>query len=198
MKGIHYFFIICLTITSERCVGQTNPKREIYNQDFRWTVTIPEGFDSVSTEQWTKMQNKGADAVEKTYDEKVINNSKTIFVFRSGKLNYLESNYQPFDTAIDGNYFESCRNVNEILYQTFVTQMKDVKIDTATSTEKIDNLEFQTFRLKITYPNNMVMNAFLFTRLFDKKEFSVNIMYVDNEKGELMLDAWKKSKFGIK
>lgn len=39
------------------------------------------------------------------------------------------------------------------------------------------------------------MNVLMYSRLFDKKEFTVNIMYVDNKKGQLMLEAWKKSKF---
>ncbi len=193
-----YHFIICLTIIFQNCAGQTNPKKEIYNKDFNWTITIPENFDTVSAEQWAKMQNKGADAIEKTYDEKVVNRAKTIFVFKSDQLNYFESNYQPFDTTTDGNYLESCKNVNEMLYQTFVTQMQGIKIDTTTSTEKIDNLEFQTLKMRVTYPNNMVMNVLMFSRLFDKKEFSINIMYVDKLKGELMLNSWKKSKFGQK
>ena len=141
------------------------------------------------------MQNKGADAIEKTYDEKVINQSKTIFVFKSDQLNYFESNYQPFDIAIDGNYLESCKDVNNILYETFKTQMPDIKIDSTSTIEKIDNLEFQTFKMKVEYPNKMVLNVLMFSRLFDKKEFSVNIMYVDNNKGQQMLESWRKSKF---
>ncbi|MFI5206158.1 MAG: hypothetical protein ACHQVK_04415, partial [Candidatus Paceibacterales bacterium] len=104
------------------------------------------------------MQNKGTDMIEKTYDTKVDNQAKEIFVFRSDQLNYFESNYQPFDTAVDGDYLESCKSVDDILYQTFATQMKDVKIDTSTSVEKIDNLEFQTLKMKATYPNNRVLN----------------------------------------
>jgi len=189
------YFLIGLTIIFQSCNGQTTPKKEIYNKDFNWTITIPENFENVSAEEWAKMQNKGADAIEKTYNEEVVNQAKTIFVFKSDQLNYFESNYQPFDTAIDGDYLESCKNVNNMLYETFITQMPDIKIDSTSSIEKIDNLEFQTFKMKIEYPNKMTMNVLMFSRLFDKKEFTVNIMYVDKKKGEQMLDSWKKSKF---
>ncbi len=87
------------------------------------------------------------------------------------------------------------KNVNNILYETFKAQMQDIKIDTSRAVEKIDNLEFQTFKMKIAYPNKMVLNLIMYSRLFDKKEFTVNIMYVDNKMGQLMMDAWKKSKF---
>jgi len=194
MNKLKYFFI-GLTIIFQSCNGQTTPKKEIYNKDFNWTITIPENFENVSADEWAKMQNKGADAIEKTYNEEVVNQAKTIFVFKSDQLNYFESNYQPFDTAIDGDYLESCKNVNNMLYETFITQMPDIKIDSTSSVEKIDNLEFQTFKMKIEYPNKMTMNVLMFSRLFDKKEFTVNIMYVDKKKGEQMLDSWKKSKF---
>ena len=168
------YFIICFTITLQSCNGQTTPKKEIYNQDFNWTITIPENFQNVSAEEWAKLQNKGAEAIEKTYEEEVINQSKTIFVFKSDQFNYFESNYQ---------------------YETFKAQMPNIKIDTTKTVEKIDDLEFQTFKMKIEYPNKMVFNVLMYSRLFDKKEFTVNIMYVDNKKGQLMLEAWKKSKF---
>ena len=193
--GTVFYFIICTTIALQSCTGKKTLKREVYNQDFNWTITIPENFDTVTAEQWARLQNKGRDAIEKTYDEKLDIRTKTIFVFKSDQLNYFESNYQPFDTAIDGNYLESVKNVNDMLYHTFESQIPGVKIDTATSAEIIDKLEFQTLKSKVTYPNNRVLNFFMFTRLFDDKQLSVNIMYVDKAKGELMLNAWRKSKF---
>ena len=49
--------------------------------------------------------------------------------------------------------------------------------------------------MKIDYPNKMVLNILMFSRLFDKKELAVNIAFVDKIKGEKMLDSWRKSKF---
>jgi len=197
MRNVNYALLF-LMILIQSCTGQTaqtTQKQVIYNKDFNWTITIPENFESLKAEQWEKMQNKGAEAIEKTFDGEVINQAKTIFVFKSDQMNYFESNYQPFDTKTDGNFVESFKNVGDILYQTFVAQMPDTKIDTTYTTEKIDNLVFQTYKISLTYPNKMVLNVFMFTRLFDKKEFTVNIMYVDKLKGEKMLDCWRKSKF---
>lgn len=189
----HLLFI--LTIAIQSCSGQKTTKQEIHNEDFNWTITIPENFENVSSSDWTKMQNKGADAIEKTYAGEVINQSKTIFVFKSDQLNYFESNYQPFDTSVDGDYLESCKAVDEVLYETFKAQLPGIKIDTTRMVEKIDNLEFQTLKMKVEYPNKMILNVFMFSRLFDKREFTVNIMYVDNLKGQKMLDSWRESKF---
>lgn len=184
-----------LIIFFQSCNAQKTAKQEIHNKDFNWTITIPENFENVSTADWAKMQNKGADAIEKTYEEEVINQSKTIFVFKSDQLNYFESNYQPFDPSVDGDYLESCKAVDEVLYETFKAQMPGIKIDTTRTVEKIDNLEFQTLKMKVEYPNKMIMNLLMYSRLFDKKEFTVNIMFVDKLKGQKMLASWRESKF---
>lgn len=192
----YQYLCIVLTVLILGCHGQTKTKREVYNSDFQWTIAIPENFDSVSSEDWRKIQGKGIDAIEKTYDEQVTNQTKTIFVFKSDQMNYVEASYQPFDTITDGSFSESCQAMNRMIYETFKSQMQDIKIDTVSSVETIDNLEFQKFEITIEYPSKVVFNAAMYSRLFANKEFFVNIMYVDSEKGKSMLDSWRKSTFG--
>lgn len=194
MKNLNYFLIGFILIFQSSS-GQTAPKKEIYNQEFKWKITIPEDFENVSAAEWSKIQSKGLDAIENTFDQDIVNHAKTIFVFKSDEFNYFESNHQPFDTATDGDYLKSCKNVNDILYETFKTQMPGIKIDSTRTVERIDNLEFQTFKMEVEYPNKMKMKVLMYSRLFDKKEFSVNIMYVNDKRGEQMLDSWRKSKF---
>ncbi|MNS30207.1 hypothetical protein D3C72_622320 [compost metagenome] len=73
--------------------------------------------------------------------------------------------------------------------------MPQAKIERSSSTEKIDGFVFQTFKVKIELPNKMVMTLLMFSRLFEKKELTVNIMYIDTSKGEKMLASWRNSKF---
>jgi len=193
-KKLFQLLIVNFFLTS--CIGQTKTeKKTIYNKDFKWTITIPAGFDTVSADVWTKMQNRGADAIEKTYDAKVENKAKTIFVFRNNQVNYFESNYQPFDTSKDGNYIESFREVNKILYGTFETQMNDAKLDSTSSTQTIDGLVFQTFKIEITLPNKMLLRMIMYSRLFGKREFTVNILTLDRSKERELLESWLNSKF---
>ena len=195
MNKLSYFIIAC-TFFLQGCHGQSSSVKKIYNPDFKWTITIPENFEKVSNDDWEKMQNKGAEAIENTYEGEIVNRATIVFVFKSGQINYFESNYQPFDIATDGDYLENNKGVNEMLYNTFITQMPGIKIDTIRTVEKIDNLEFQNFKMKVIYPNQMVLNVSMYSRLFKNKEFSVNIMYVDDKKGQKMLQAWKASTFG--
>jgi hypothetical protein len=177
-------------------LGQSkNERKTVYNKDFKWTINIPSGFDSVSADVWAKMQNPGQDMVEKTYDAKLENNVKTIFVFRSDETNYFESNYQPFDTSKDGNYLENFREVNNILYGTFEAQIKNAKLDSSSSTQVVSGLKFQTFKVAITLPNKMVLNVLMYSRLFGNREFTVNIMALDRQKEKELLECWFNSKF---
>ena len=187
-------FVMMLAISG--CTSQQQSKPQtLHNAEFDWTITIPEGFESVSAEDWEKMQNKGAQAVENTYGEQVENLSTVIFVFRNGQFNYLEANYQPFDPAIDGDYQASCKGVNEILYETFRTQIPNASLDSTSSVQLVSGLEFQKFDITIGLPNGVKLKSEMYSRLFGDRDFSVNIMYADEEPGEKMMSAWLSSTF---
>jgi len=167
----------------------------VYNKEFKWTIVIPADFQNVSAADWAKMKDKGAEAIENTYGEEIVDATTTLFVFKNADFNYLEANAQPYDVNEDGNYLDNCKNVNEIIYETFRTQLAGASIDSLTSVTEISGLEFQTFTMKLDLPNGITMHSSMYSRLFDDQEFSVNIMYVDEAQGEKMNTAWARSIF---
>lgn len=184
------------TLFFQACKSQKKiPSRQVFIKEFNWKITIPEGFDTVSASEWTRLQNKGADAVEKTYDAKLENRSKTLFVFKTDQFNYFEANYQPFDTATDGDYKQSCRNVRDIVYETFKAQIPQAELDSSSSEIMIDGLQFHAFNITTKFPNKMVLHMLSFSHLFGKRDFTVNIIAGDDEKKHLMLTSWRNSKF---
>jgi hypothetical protein len=194
-------FLSVIILLFSSCTGQAQqkatPAKTLTNKDFNWTITIPENFEQVPAEEWAKMQNKGQDALEQTIDGKIDNQAKTIFVFRSDRFHYMESNKQPFDPAVDGNHSESCHLVDSLLYQTFVTQMAGARIDTLTTSESIDGLIFHCYNITIHLPGGKdKLSMKMYNHLFSKKELTVTIMYMEELKGRVMLAAWRSSKFG--
>ena len=195
---ITLLILVCSTILFQGCKNKTkSPAKLFYDKQFNWTIEIPEGFESVSSEEWTKMQNKGAEAIEKTYEGKIENNSKVIFVFKSGQYDYFESNYQVFDSTL-GTYMETVRGVNDLLFGTFEAQMPGASLDSNSFEETIDGKLFQGFKVSISLPNNFNMEALTYNRLFGNKEFSVNIITMNKEKQKSLLNAFKNSKFDAK
>lgn len=193
MKYLWFFFIGFILTgcnTNNKTKGET-----VYNKQFNWTITIPDGFEKESQEGLEKLQSKGAEAIENTYNQEIENLAQTIFVFKNDETNYFDSNYQPFDPEIDGDYISSCKEVNEIIYETFMAQMPDTPMDSNSTTLTVDGLEFQQFNVVIEFPNGMQLTTHMFSHLFDQQELAVNIMYSDPKLGTQMLDAWKNSTF---
>ena len=188
--------LILLLAFSTTATAQLEPGKEFSYKPFNWKIIIPKGTTVVSQQEWQRLEQKGAEAIEKTYGEKVESNATTLFVVKYDDLNYFEANQQPYDSIADPDYPAYFRSVNEVLYETFKEQIPNGTIDTASSEELIAGLLFQKFRISISMPNNIVIRLFMFSRPFGDKEFTVNIMYVDEEKGIRMMSAWKKSTFG--
>jgi len=190
--------ILCLflLIGFQSCNSQTKSDPETLKiEEFNWTLDIPENFEPINQKEWNKTLKKGIDAIENTFDEKVDNQAVTIFTYKNGQFNNFEANWQPFDVEIDGEYLETYSEVNKMLYQTFETQMPKAKLDSISSTQKISGLQFQRFDITIDFPNGMKMKSIGFSRLFDKKEFTMNITSVDEKIGKKMLDAFLNSTF---
>lgn len=195
MKKTLLFIISLLTI--QFCSAQTNTSQanQFHSKEFKWTFIIPEGFATISKDQFATLQKNGADKIEATYNKKVENHTTLLFASKADQFNYIEANYQPFDPSQDGDYLTSCKAVDKLLYGTFKAQIPQApKIDSAFSTEIVDNLIFQRFEIKV-YIGDIVLHMLLYSRLFDKKELSFNMVYVDEEKGRQILKAWRDSKF---
>ena len=76
-KNFYFSLLICSAIFIQKLYGQA-PKNETFIKEFNWKISIPENFEKVSQEDWKKMQAKGEQAVEKTFEEDVINQTKII------------------------------------------------------------------------------------------------------------------------
>ncbi|MEJ8843228.1 hypothetical protein WG954_12635 [Lacibacter sp. H375] len=186
---------VAVFFTTLSLYAQAEPGKEYFFKPLKWKIVIPEGTKTVSNEEWNKLEEKGAAAIEKTYGEKIESQATTIFVVKYDDRNYLEANQQPYDSISDPDYPAYFRSVNEVLYTTFKEQIPNATIDTASTEELIDGLTFQKFRISISLPNNMVIRIYMYSRPFGNKELTINMMFVDEEKGMMMMSAWKKSSF---
>ncbi|WP_298790102.1 hypothetical protein [uncultured Allomuricauda sp.] len=187
---------IILLLLFSSCDSQTKSDvKTLKIEEFNWTINIPENFEPINQNEWNKTLKKGMDAIENTLEEEVDNQAVTIFSYKNGQFNNFEANWQPFDVEIDGDYLETYSEVNSMIYQTFKTQIPDAKLDSISSIQKVNGLEFQRFDISIDFPNGIKMKTIGFSRLFDKKEFTMNITSVDEKIGSKMLDAFLNSKF---
>jgi len=189
-------FLIGFTLITELSLAQSAPKRRVFNKDFNWSMTIPENFQQVNAEEWKNLQNKGKQPNEVSSAPEPDLQVKTLLVFKSDQFNYLESNFQPFDDALDGDYLEGVKKENQTLFNTFKEQIPGVKIDSATSQEHIGGITFYRFTVRIALKKPIVMEFSMFNSLINKRDLTVNIMTVDSTKQKSLMEAWRGSTFG--
>jgi len=196
MKKTCNLLILCLILLFFACNGRNKSSQEFYDEMFKWRITIPENLDSVSPELWAKNQERAMTAIKNTYGGlEVEDNTITIFRFSKGQFNLFEAQYQDFDTKIDGNFVEALDIIYEMIYETLIVQAPNIVIDTIKTIEKIDNLDFYVFKMKGNFPNKMVLNMLMYSRLIDDKMFGVTITYLTEELGQKMINALKNSTF---
>ena len=196
MKRSILFYMILFFNVLPGCKGQSDSKQQtLYYDDFHWRITIPENFVNVHPDASPKLQDKGVQTVENSSVEQGDDEIRTIFVFKNGDFNYLESSYQLFDPAADGSYTASCKDDREIVFETLRTQMEMTKIDSVSTVQTVGGLEFQTFEIEVIFPNGTKWRSLIYNRLFGNRNFSVNITYVDEKSGERLLKAWLGSVF---
>jgi len=198
--------IVTVLMFLQICKGQnvtsnhdTLSKNEFYNKEFNWRILIPAGFDTVSAEQYAVLQKLGMTDWEKTSNSKVEGLAKRICSYKSTIFNYFEANQQQFDTNTDGDFPAHCLEDDNYVYGTYKKVLfGNAALDTTISSEMIDGLMFQKFKLQFSINNKIALNMYVYSRLFDKKEFTVVMVYTNKAKGDLILNAWKNSIFDRK
>ncbi len=195
MKIVSLIGILTLFVPA-LCLAQSDvDDRTHFYEAFGWTITIPEAFDSVDQAEWERLQTQGTNALENTIGDEITVIPEVVFIVRNGRFNYFEANALPYDDVVDGDYLSGLQDVKNALYETFQNQIAGVKLDSISSVETIDSLEFHKFKLSIEFPNGVSMMFFNYCRLFGKVQLTVNIVYIDERAGEKMLEAMTASRF---
>ena len=197
--GVHFmkkYLLVILVTALFPCVLFAQEEVDdsgFFSPEFNWHIGIPPGFTKVDPESWD-LQKGIQDSLQ--VDSLVLANApKTILAFKSNDYNYFESNWQPYNTKVRGDYNDHCQAVSKQLYRTFAEQIPDAQIDTASSVQIIGTLEFKKFVLKMTLPNGVTLSSHMYSRLFDDKEFSANLFYTNDDQGTLLMEAWLYSRF---
>ncbi|MEP6676612.1 MAG: hypothetical protein ABJA78_15730 [Ferruginibacter sp.] len=179
-------FIILSTLVLLFAGCKNSIKTKQYNfPPVEWTIAVPEDFVPMNTSEIKAQNEKGLKVIEKAMDTAIeINPTRTLISLQKDKLNNFSATITSFDPKTDGSWIDVNEGLKAIIYQTFTTQMPGVVVDTSSSVETIDGLEFQVFRSKLTYPNKMVMNSFLYSKLYKGYDFGISMAYVDEKAGK--------------
>ena len=179
------FSILLFQITTAQETQNT-----IHEKDLNWTFTIPKGFERIIVPK--EIRESGKKAIEEATNSKFVkNNSIKLFSYKFDNLNYFDASYQKLDSYTIKNYDDEVINMNKLLYKTIIYSDPNAQIDSTFTKENIDNIVFTKLHLII----NKKVNLIVYKKLFDDKDLTFNILYSNSQKGNEVINEFRKSKF---
>ena len=205
MKKLLFTIIAGISLSLTSC-GQIDPNKNIdegkvegniyTSQEIGWTIEIPKGWTVIDKEKTKETNEKGLKAIEETIDGQVDYSSlKNLISFQKNQFNIFQSTSEPFELEYEGEWEENNAALKEIIYTTYLNQ--GIKTDSsATTVEKIDGLEFQTYSFTIYRPKGeVILKQIMFSRLINGFDFGVNINYNNDKDRDELLKVFRNSKF---
>ncbi len=205
MKKILFTIIVGISLSLTSC-GQVDPNRNIdegkvegniyTSQEIGWTVEIPKGWTVIDKEKTKETNEKGLKAIEETIDGQVdYSGLKNLISFQKNQFNIFQSTSEPFELEYEGEWEENNAALKEIIYTTYLNQ--GIKVDSsATTIEKIDELDFHKYSFTIYSPKDeVILKQIMFSRLINGFDFGVNINYNNDKDRNELLKVFRNSKF---
>ena len=205
-RKICFTVILLFVIIALTGCGEVDPNAQIdegvitgdlyTSNEIGWTMHVPKGWTILTRDQVERFQNKGKQAIEGEIGVEVDTEGlKNLLSLRKDRFNLLQSTSQPFIEEYEGEWKES----NNALKQLLVDTLQGNEINTtatATTTETIDGVEFETYELTLkTKEGNEFLRQLLYSSLINGYDFGVNITYNNAQNRDEILSAWRASRF---
>jgi hypothetical protein len=177
-------------------VDEGTVKGDAYvSQDIGWTIAIPKGWAVVSLDQTEADERKiKLDGNRHDYAGVDKSGEKHLISFRKDKFNSLMSTSEPFLSDSAGAFDDSCAAINKMIYDAYVSQ--GIRCDTSSGLEMIQGRQFHMFHAKVyDGGGKVILQQLLYSRLINKKDFSLTINYNNEEDKKVMMDAFTNSTF---
>jgi isoleucyl-tRNA synthetase len=182
-------------LVSFSCYSQDAEKIFVF-KELGWTLSLPVSFKILDSIDDSKRSEKGKKASEETNNiEGDISKTRTLISAIKNTYNYFNSTITPFDPKKDGSWDSRNKEIKNFMYQAFSTKMEDAKIDSLTTTETIDGLQFDKYKITVTIDNKVLFTTLLLSRFYKGYDFGITYLYLDAETKEEIEQTLMKSKF---
>lgn len=187
----------CGPVDQSKNVDEGKVEGRVYtSEEIGWTIEIPDGWSIVEKEQARQTTEKGLKALEETVEGDIdYSGLKNLIAFEKNKFNIFQSTSEPFELEYEGEWEVNNKALKEIIYETYEDRGMNPD-STATTIEKIDALDFQTYAFTIRSPQGeVILKQLMFSRLINGYDFGVNLNYNNDEDRDELLKAFRNSKF---
>jgi tetratricopeptide (TPR) repeat protein len=193
------FILLLLVACKNSNEPSPNALTESYlyeSEDIGWAISIPAGYELVSSEELDERNEKGQEQIENTIGQDIeFTQSIDLLNFKFDDRNYFGSRLEPFFEEYPGEWAESNYFVQELIFATYENEGLDF-ISSDLIYESIGGQEFSTFyTLFYDEEGEIIMEQYGYLTLINENNFSVFITVTDEAIKDDMFNIWYGSTF---
>ncbi|MBK1895825.1 hypothetical protein [Chryseobacterium paridis] len=192
-KILILLFTLLLISCSEK---EKKSDSKIVDKTIGFSMIVPGSFSKLDEESKKEQIQKGVKRLDKLHDSAfALSDIKNTILFKSDDENLFVLNNQDYDVKTQGDYNEAIKGINDLSYQTQSMNFPNANIDSVTSKEMIDGVEFSKFILSTKISETKTMHMVKYNKLFKDKDFTASVVFTNDELGREVIKAFKDSKF---
>jgi len=192
---IFIFSVVFLLNCNEKDNSKSGTK--IFDTATGFSMTVPSSFPKLDSQTKEGKLKKGVKQLNKLHASELefdLNTIEKASIFQYDEDNIFLLNTKDYSVAEQGNYNEAISELNKFAYQTQNLNFPNARLDSVTSREKIDGIEFIKYILTAKISENKTMHVVNYYHLFKDKDFTASIIFTDEELGKQVLRAFKAAK----
>ena len=189
------FLIACKDNESGKQLSKGEAENIFVNQEIGWTMEIPDEWTILDKTTQGVYKQKGKEIVNKFNKEnRKYKGLIYLLGFKKNQLNIFQSNFEKISYADKKKWKENKRQQKISTAQMYAKQ--GVKIDTISSIEKIDGIDFSVFLVSVYNQLGSVRyTQKIYGSYINGFDFAVLLNYNNREDEETLHNFWKNSKF---
>jgi hypothetical protein len=179
--------------------GKLNDKNVYTATEIGWTIHVPQGWDVRTKKEIETVNEKGKEIIEESLDAKVDNSGlKYLINLKKDPFNNFLSTIEPFDEQKDGSYSARNKATYEAMQRAYDAQK--IHYGCEEGMAQIDGLRFDVLTCKIYSPNknDIIMTQEMYSRLINGYDFSMTLIYNNEDDRQLLLDMIHAAHFSIR
>jgi len=161
-----------------------------------WETHLPKDWHLLTKDETEKMNENGQKAIKSTTGASIdMSSLKELVNLKKDAFNSFLSTIEKYDESSMGDYDKHNEDVDQLVKNTYAG--KQIKFDSREGSEKIDNIDFHIFEIKLYKPGNneVLLNQKMYSALLKGYDFGMVINYNNDADKQTLLKIVEDSKF---
>lgn len=187
------FLLLFLALTIVTC---SKKDRTFYVPEIGWTIELIDNWTVENLRKTDSDIQKGIEILKKRGIEFKLNGKEiSLLTLRKNTITKFQATIVPFKESYKGEWKDKYPLIKKYIYTIFTSQ--GFKVDTTSNKEKINNIDFEVFNLKMYRNNKQEMEQTMYRTYINNYDFIINMTNNDTIYKKQMLDILRKSKFEL-